>query len=301
MIGMPKAKDLSGQRFGKLMAIEPTEKRLNGSVVWRCVCDCGNECEVRSNSLIVGNTKSCGCLRRNRAKTKKGNLGNGKDLAGKKFGMLRAIYPKEERARNEVVWHCECECGNECDVPAYNLAHGLKKSCGCARRADVSGQRFGRLVAIRPTGEIRGTSAVWACRCDCGNEVDVTLASLKRKKQPTRSCGCLRDDTAAATISSDCVDGTKLGILTSKVRSDNTSGIKGVCYDKRKGKWRAYINVKGKRINIGSFDTLEDAAEARRQGETDYFDPILSEHGLEVTSEEEYQTSLANAINSKSE
>lgn len=61
---MPKARDLSGQRFGKLTAIEPTEKRKNGYVVWRCRCDCGSECEVAAGILASGGTKSCGCLKR---------------------------------------------------------------------------------------------------------------------------------------------------------------------------------------------------------------------------------------------
>jgi len=38
--------DLTGQRFGKLVAIEPTEKRVSKSVVWKCLCDCGNYHEV---------------------------------------------------------------------------------------------------------------------------------------------------------------------------------------------------------------------------------------------------------------
>lgn len=57
-----KIKDLSGQRFGRLTAIEPTERRdVKGSVFWKCRCDCGNETEVDENSLTSGNTISCGC------------------------------------------------------------------------------------------------------------------------------------------------------------------------------------------------------------------------------------------------
>ena len=55
-------KNLQGQRFGRLTVIKPTEKRtLTGSVIWKCVCDCGNEVEVSSDSLKRGNTISCGC------------------------------------------------------------------------------------------------------------------------------------------------------------------------------------------------------------------------------------------------
>ena len=56
--------DLTGQRFGRLTAIEPTKERKNGYIMWRCLCDCGNETEARENSLVSGNTKSVGCLRK---------------------------------------------------------------------------------------------------------------------------------------------------------------------------------------------------------------------------------------------
>ncbi|WP_276911880.1 hypothetical protein [Dubosiella newyorkensis] len=57
-----KSEDISNQKFGRLLAICPTEKRLAGSVVWECVCDCGNRIEVSLNQLKSGNVKSCGCL-----------------------------------------------------------------------------------------------------------------------------------------------------------------------------------------------------------------------------------------------
>ena len=59
------ARDLTGQRFDRLVAIEPSEKRgKNGNVYWRCKCDCGNTSLVASKHLKVGGTQSCGCLRR---------------------------------------------------------------------------------------------------------------------------------------------------------------------------------------------------------------------------------------------
>ena len=61
---MGKIKDLKGQRFGKLIAIEPTEKRAlhGGYVIYKCLCDCGNYVEVNSVELKSGHTNSCGCL-----------------------------------------------------------------------------------------------------------------------------------------------------------------------------------------------------------------------------------------------
>ena len=53
-----------GDKFGKLTAIRPTEKRSSRSVVWQCQCDCGNTIEVRATMLTSGHTTSCGCLKR---------------------------------------------------------------------------------------------------------------------------------------------------------------------------------------------------------------------------------------------
>lgn len=53
--------DLTNQRFGKLIALNPTEKRSSsGSVIWNCICDCGNCKEVSSNALMQNKTLSCG-------------------------------------------------------------------------------------------------------------------------------------------------------------------------------------------------------------------------------------------------
>lgn len=56
-------KDLTGQRFGRLTVLNPTDKRTpNRRIVWHCHCDCGNDIDVSSDHLIQGHTKSCGCL-----------------------------------------------------------------------------------------------------------------------------------------------------------------------------------------------------------------------------------------------
>lgn len=57
--------DLTGRRFGRLQAMEPTERRdRKGSVYWRCVCDCGRETLVTQEALVRGKYQSCGCLKR---------------------------------------------------------------------------------------------------------------------------------------------------------------------------------------------------------------------------------------------
>lgn len=55
-------KDLTGQRFGRLVVLKETDQRCNNRVIWECLCDCGNKHYVQSGSLLSGRTRSCGCL-----------------------------------------------------------------------------------------------------------------------------------------------------------------------------------------------------------------------------------------------
>lgn len=57
-------KDLTGQIFGRLTAIEILVTKSNHAygTLWKCKCKCGTMCEVVSHSLVNGITQSCGCI-----------------------------------------------------------------------------------------------------------------------------------------------------------------------------------------------------------------------------------------------
>jgi hypothetical protein len=59
---MPARLDLTGERFGRLVALE-LAPRQKGRIYWVCRCDCGQQKTVSANKLMSGNTRSCGCLR----------------------------------------------------------------------------------------------------------------------------------------------------------------------------------------------------------------------------------------------
>lgn len=60
---MSEIKDISGKRFGLLTVLSRGES-VRGKAVWICKCDCGNEVSVNGYKLRVGETRSCGCLRK---------------------------------------------------------------------------------------------------------------------------------------------------------------------------------------------------------------------------------------------
>lgn len=59
-------KDLTDQKFGRLLVIKRFGKVGDGRVKWVCGCSCGNTSIVTGNDLLRGDTKSCGCLQKNR-------------------------------------------------------------------------------------------------------------------------------------------------------------------------------------------------------------------------------------------
>ena len=60
----PGQKDLIGQRFGRLVCLEPSPHRnKQGGTQWLCQCDCGKQCLAATHQLLCGYKKSCGCLR----------------------------------------------------------------------------------------------------------------------------------------------------------------------------------------------------------------------------------------------
>lgn len=116
------------------------------------------------------------------------------DLRGKVFGELTPIELLDETDTEQgAVWLCQCSCGRKCKASRKVLMTGEKLSCGHNRREDITGQRFGKLVAIEPTDKRvssgSGSSVIWKCHCDCGNDCEVDVHSLKRGN--TASCGCI--------------------------------------------------------------------------------------------------------------
>lgn len=133
--------DITGQRFGRLVAMEPTKQRKNGNVIWKCLCDCGKSHYVRLGDLKNSSTKSCGCLSKELSSKR-----TRKDITNKRFGRLVALGPTDRRYVREVIWECICDCGKVCFVVGTSLRLGHTKSCGCFNSASL----FARGTNIDP-------------------------------------------------------------------------------------------------------------------------------------------------------
>lgn len=123
--GRGKKKDITGQRFGLLTVLEATEERQSGAIVWRCLCDCGNEIKVPTGNLTSGHTSSCGC--KNFI-----SVPRIESLEGKRFGRL-VVLNRVIKDKN-VYWKCKCDCGNTINVPQDCLRRkNYTQSCGCLK------------------------------------------------------------------------------------------------------------------------------------------------------------------------
>lgn len=132
---MGKMKDLTGQRFGKLLVIECAGKLDGRRYWWKCKCDCGNEKIIRGASLTSGNSTSCGCntkIQLQQYLQKKTE--NSKIPIGTRFGKLVVIkdigFKEISLNHKRRCYECQCDCGNTCIVDNNTLKSLRKLSCG---------------------------------------------------------------------------------------------------------------------------------------------------------------------------
>lgn len=189
---MAKAVDITGQIFGDLTVIKRDGSKDNRAM-WLCKCSCGNERRVSGTDLRRGRIKSCGCKNKNVA-----------HLENQKFGLLTILEKTNERDYNgNIMWKCQCDCGNIINVASSKLISGNTKSCGCerikkliefnkTRALDITDQIFGELIALEPTEKrSKEKSIIWKCQCSCGNITEIPIKDLVSGN--TKSCGCKKN------------------------------------------------------------------------------------------------------------
>lgn len=261
-------KDLSGKRFGRLVAIKISNKPSSRSL-WTCQCDCGKIHDVLAQSLIPGIQKSCGCLRDEVASaTGKSTATHGMTRTPRWSTwnrMLRFAKSKGIRVCHGLRSHPDAifdilpekpikhtvrlindsgyfSCGvcascNESEVP-INVRWGRESRSDKKAKIDLSGVVIGRLTAIEYAGD-----GYWKFKCSCGNDVVAESNAVKSGRQ--KSCGCAKNEFAR-----------DLGLSSRKHGLSKTSigniwsGMKSRCYDKQH---HAYHNYGGRGIVVCRF------------------------------------------------
>jgi hypothetical protein len=184
--------DLTGQRFGKLIAIEKSNNK-GKKIVWKCLCDCGEFHYVTTSNLRSGHIKHC-------SNCEKERFNRRKDYTGKKYNKLTII---------EMLWnyngqrrtYCRalCDCGKEIITNVEKVTSGHTKSCGCyniesiikRNSTNIDGQKFGKLLVIATMPKYNSNRSFCRCKCECGNETIAAKSDIVSGH--TKSCGCLNN------------------------------------------------------------------------------------------------------------
>lgn len=233
------AKDLTGQRFGRLTVIrECTDKYINGkkrtAVMWFCNCDCGEK-DVLVSSSNLKHTHSCGCLRRE---------------LGQIYGYNKKRYNNYDLTGEYGIGYTSKGEEFYFDLEDYDK---IKDYCW-----HISSSGYVR-TNIRNSDNI---SALFL-----HNIVMDNVFSYEHMVDHINGIESRHDNRK---YNLRIVNNSENQMNTA-IRKDNTSGVKGVNWSEGKEKWTARIQVNSKRIFLGNFKYFEDAVKARKEAEEKYF------------------------------
>ncbi len=241
---MKKLNDLTGQTFGSLTVLARVENNKWGQTQFLCDCSCGNKTTVLSKYLKAGNTKSCKkCF-----ETTYGMKRKSHPLYGAWVGLLdRCNNPngkdyKNYRARGITVcsrWESSFESFIEDMGDKPTPKHSLDRidndkgyyKDNCRWATEKQQMNNTRRNVIYTINGINKTLAEWCS--EYGNDYHAVWRRINKGWDYTNA-------------------------ITTPIRTP-----KGVAYAKDRNKWRAYAYKNSKRIPLGSFNTEQEAVNAR--------------------------------------
>lgn len=226
----------AGEKYGKLTTKYVVGRTKNRVKIWRCDCDCGGEIDVPSTSLSSGNTKSCGCL-----------LAESLKAAGER---IRERNKYDLSGEYGIGWTCNTNREFYFDLEDYDIIknyHWAEKS------------NKGYIVTKvwnnnKPSSVFMHRLIMKENGFDISNsDIDhINHKTYDNQKSNLRVCNHYQN------------------IVATKTYSNNTSGRKGVSWDKSRNKWIVSITVNKKTRHIGRYDNFEDAVKARKEAEKIY-------------------------------
>lgn len=175
-----KRADMTGMRFGRLVAVTYSHTSNNGQAAWNCLCDCGCSLVVSGDSLRQGKSLSCGCLHSDET-----SLRCKVDIASRKFGLLTAIREFGRTKKSQVTWLCLCDCGTEKVIAGELLRSGKTISCGCRSNSRTPV----RSAAVREAAAPRNSARRARINGASGSYTKIQIDALYSKQQ-CKCAGC---------------------------------------------------------------------------------------------------------------
>jgi hypothetical protein len=124
---------MKGRKFGRWTVLSKAGRGANGDQHWNCICECGMRGTIAGHSLRSGNSRSCGCLKMERA-----------GLHNWKHGMVGTPTYNSYRS---MLWRCSPSATGESRKKYYE--RGIK----VCLRWQLSFLAFLRDMGIRPPGK----------------------------------------------------------------------------------------------------------------------------------------------------
>lgn len=209
------------------------------------------------------------------------------DLTGQKFGRWVVLERAENDRNKNTRWLCRCKCSKERIVQGDHLKSGASTSCGCFRSEFT--QKRSKTHGISKSPLYSCWIHMWQ---RCTNPRDksyinyggrgIKIDSKWQDFEPFRDWALSHGYSNDLTIDrinvngdytpSNCQWTNRLEQnRNQRVRSDNTSGCRGVCWDKRSNKWHVTISINGKSKHIKYCVDINDAIIARKNAELKYW------------------------------
>ena len=226
-----RGKDIAGVEFGFITAIEPTDKRDRGDVIWSCRCRCGNMLEITATRLILNNTLSCGCIQKESIKR------INKFFDGTSLEKSLKDPVTSERSMSGYVGVTR----KKDRWQAYITYKKKRIYLGVYDKLEdaVKARARGKQVVMEDAADL-----LEIYRSIHENDEPLPKKSTEPKREFVRDQRVINDQPTTASR-----------------RSDNTSGYTGIAF--RQNRWDARISYNKTRYMLGRFNTVEDAVNAR--------------------------------------
>lgn len=272
-----KAVDRAGKKYGRLFVIRRDELAL-GRPAWICRCDCGIEKSIRSDHLASGRVVSCGCYSRESTSQSRRSA---EVPIGSKFGMWTVVGNRIIH-KKKSVYPCRCACGAERNIYACHLGRGMSQSCGCIVAKKTADRNRTHGMSHTPEYGIwrsmidrchylscqaydrYGGRGIFVCD-EWRHSFENFIAHMG--KRPSDKHSIDRMDNNKGYAPGNCRWATDIEQARNKRSEKSTeSGVAGVNRT-NSGKWIARIGIDGAVVNLGIFDQIDDAVNARKRAE----------------------------------
>lgn len=240
----------------RLMVICESGRDKYGRIQWLCECNCGerNTIIIDGKSIRSGNTKSCGCLRRELAAT-----------AVRKVQHLAAkAASKANKDYNDVVLNLEDEYG----------LYGIGYCHNTGREFYFDMDDYDKIKEIC-WNERQSHMPVLQGRDLNTNKMVNMHVYLGFKNYDHKDRNELNNRKYNLRPATPQENARNHSLLKS-----NKSGFSGVSWDKKSNKWRVQITIDRKHIYLGMYISIDDAVRVRLNAEQKYFGEFAPQRHL---------------------